>query len=155
MLGDRRLGGVVPGAGPIAPRSLSRERTLAVRLSSPHESNDTLKMFLDKIDKASAVAWRDYWRLNYACAVQPSAANRMPGIVDVCKEITAQFWPERIRVIQLAPQQSGVEGETLGVAEVDKLRSCDVEVLTIDARRSTHPAEPGNVRILADYFDFS
>jgi hypothetical protein len=43
----------------------------------------------------------------------------------------------------------------LSQVEIDGLCRFDVEVLAIDARRSGHPAEPGNVRILADYFDFS
>ena len=79
----------------------------------------------------------------------------MPGIVDVCDELKTEFQPERIRVVQLAPDQWGNAASRLSDAEIDGLRRLDVEVLAIDARRSGHPVEPGNERILADFFDFS
>jgi hypothetical protein len=79
----------------------------------------------------------------------------MPGIVDVCAGLRAEFMPERIRVVQLSPDQWGGSASALTQAEIDGVRALDVEVLAIDARRSGHPAEPGNVRILADYFDFT
>lgn len=60
-----------------------------------------------------------------------------------------------IRVVQLSPDQWGGAASALTQVDIDGLRALDVEVLAIDARRSDHSAEPGNVRILADYFDFS
>src|SRR5438105_11615357 len=67
MLGDARLGGEVPATPRVPARALSRERCLAVRFTSPHEAGETMEKFLRKIDRASEDAWRDYWRLNYAC----------------------------------------------------------------------------------------
>ena len=155
MLGDHRLGGNVPGNSRMRARALSRERCLAVRFTSPHEMNETPAEFHRKIDRVTETAWRRYWRVNYACAIQPHPFNNMPGIVDVCTGLQNQFKPERIRVVQLAPDQGGNRASQLTTGEVDALRNLDVEVITIDARRSTHAAEPGNVRTLADYFDFS
>ena len=117
--------------------------------------NETQIDFHEKIDDACSAAWADYWRINYASAVQPRAANQMPGIVGVCDGLKRAFLPERIRVAQLVPDQWGNAFSELTTSEVDGLRALDVEVIAIDARRSSKPAEPGNVRILADFFDFS
>lgn len=155
MLGDYRLGGQVPISPRIRARALSRERCLAVRFTSPHEAGETPTKFHRKIDRACAVAWRSFWRVNYACAVQPNAFNNMPDIVGVCDGLIHAFLPERIRVVQLSPNQWDQQTSRLTTAQIDGLRGLDVEVISIDARRSQHPAEPGNVRILADFFDFS
>ncbi|MGB7101903.1 MAG: hypothetical protein WBD95_24445 [Xanthobacteraceae bacterium] len=128
---------------------------MAVRFTSPHEMNETSAQFHKKLDRVTEIAWWAYWRINYACAVQPHPFKKMPGIVDVCAGLKKEFEPERIRVAQLAPDQWGNLTSQLTVKDVDDLRKLDVEVITIDARRSSHAAEPGNVRTLADYFDFS
>lgn len=108
------------------------------------------------LDRFTKRAWWSCWGVNFACAVQPRPFNKMPGIVDVCDGLIQDFLPEHIRVVQLAPGQWGGGHSELTTAEVDSLRALDVEVLSIDARRNpSHPAEPGNVRILADFFDFS
>jgi len=117
--------------------------------------NETPAEFHQKLDRVTEIAWWRYWRINYACAVQPRPFKKMPGIVDVCDGLAKQFMPERIRVVQLVPNQWGSQTSQLTAAEVDGLRGLDVEVVTIDARRSSHSAEPGNIRVLADYFDFS
>ncbi|WP_105435802.1 hypothetical protein [Neorhizobium tomejilense] len=156
MLGDFRLGGNIPTSAVIPPRALSRERRLAVRVTSPHEMGETPVEFVEKIDRASEVAWAEgFWRLNYVSAVQPRAANNMPDIADICDVLHQEFWPERIRVVLLSPNVWDIRAAQLTNAEVDRLRALDVEVLTIDARKSNHPVEPGNVRILADYLDFT
>lgn len=156
MLGDKRLGGTVPVSGPVSLRALSRERALAVRFSSPHEKNQSPLDFHKMLDRLTERAWWSFWRVNFACAVQPRPFNKMPGIVEVCDGLIQDFLPERIRVVQLAPDQWGGGHSGLTTAEVDDLRSLDVEVISIDARRNpSHPAEPGNVRVLADFFDFS
>lgn len=155
MLGDHRLGGSIPTSRRVGLRQLSRERCLATRFTSPHEMDETQAQFEAKIDRAAERIWRWSWRINYAAAVQPRAANNMPGIVDVCDGLRHSFMPERIRVVVLAPDQYGGSGSDLGSTEVDGLRRLDVEVLRLDARRGRQPAEPGNVRLLADYFDFS
>ena len=144
--------------GPVAPRALSRERRLALRITSPHEFGDSPNDFYEKIDRACEKAWQEgFWRVNYASAVQPRAFNKMPGIVDVCLGLIREFKPERIRVVQLAPDCNGSFNSQLNPQEVDGLRKlADVEVITIDARPSANGnPTPGNVRILADFFDFT
>ncbi|MFG1260324.1 hypothetical protein V5F79_23630 [Xanthobacter flavus] len=156
MFSDRRLGGTVPTAGRLPIKPLSRERCIAGRIMSPHEAMEAPADFHSKIDDAcEAARGLNFWRINYVSAVQPRAANRMPGIVDICRGVQDAFLPERIRVAVLDPDQAGTSNSHLSKAEVDGLRTLDVEVIMIDARRSGHRAEPGNVRILADFFDFS
>ena len=79
MLGDDRLGGNIPGKGPIPPRALSKERWLAGRLTSPHEMKETPAEFHAKIRSDK------FRRLNYFSAVQPRAFNNMPDIISVCQ----------------------------------------------------------------------
>lgn len=155
MFADLRLGGVVPSTGPLPTRALSRERCLAGRLTSPHEAGETQTQFNQKIDDACSGAWSTFWRINYISAVQPRPRKHMPDIVAVCEGLRAEFLPERIRVVQLAPDQWGTDASRLSPVEIDGLRRLDVEVIAIDARRSGVPAEPGNERVLADFFDFS
>lgn len=155
MFSDQRLGGEVPSNGPFPRRALSRERCLAGRFTSPHEAGETQTEFHQKIDDACASAWYEFWRINYVSAIQPRPRNHMPDVVAVCAGLRAEFMPERIRVVELAPDQWGNTTSELTQADVDGLRQLDVEVLAIDARRSVLPAEPGNVRILADFFDFT
>jgi hypothetical protein len=155
MLGDPRLGGVVPPHPRVRARPLSRERCLTVRFTSPHEMNESQAKFHSKIDRATEVAWQRYWRMNFAGAIQPRPHNKMPGVVDVCAGLIREFLPERIRVVQLAPDKDGELTSQLTTAEIDGLRRLDVEVMSLDARASSYPAEPGNIRLLADYFDFS
>jgi hypothetical protein len=155
MFGDLRLGGVIPSNGPLSRRALSRDRCLAGRATSPHEAVETPAEFLQKIDDACASAWPEFRRINYISAVQPKSRNHMQGIVTVCQGLITAFHPERIRVVQLFPDQWGEDASRLGDVEIDGLRQLDVEVVALDARRSVNAVEPGNVRILADYFDFS
>jgi hypothetical protein len=151
MLGDQRLGGLGPSMGRFQSRPLSRERLIAGRFTSPHESGQTPAQF-----HANIAASGKCWRYNYFSAIQPRAAKNMPGVADLCDGLIRAFRPERIRVVHLAPDQWGNLRSQLTDSEIDGLRALDVEVLAIDARsRPSCPAEPGNVRILADYFDFS
>lgn len=156
---DPRLGGVVGNQqGPIAPLALSRERRLAIRMTSPHEFGDSPADFHAKLDRVCEKAWQDgFWRINYASAVQPRAFKKKPGIVDVCAGLIREFQPERIRVVQLAPDWHGQLSSQLTTQEVDGLRKFDdVEVITIDARPNANRNPTlGNIRILADFFDFS
>src|SRR5687767_2099467 len=81
MLGDHGLGGAIPSSARVGLRALSRERCLAVRYTSPHERGETPTEFYRKIDRVCELAWWSFWRINYACAVQPRAFNKMPGLV--------------------------------------------------------------------------
>jgi len=130
-------------------RALSNERWLAGRLTSPHEMEETPEHFHNNIRAAQ------FRRLNYYSAAQPQAFKNMPCIVGVCEGLQQEFSPERIRVVMLVPDQAGGHTSALTTNVVDALRLLDVEVLTIDARRGVLPAEPGNARILADFFDFT
>ncbi|HEV2748858.1 MAG TPA: hypothetical protein VGW34_16370 [Allosphingosinicella sp.] len=123
-----------------------------MRFTSPHEAGETPAQFHHKIDRAAEIAWWSFWRISYATAVQPRSFQSMPGIVDLCTGLKGAFQPERIRVVQLAPDQWGNSTCQLTSGEIDGLRALDVEVLSIDATRSSHAAEPGNVRILAEFF---
>ena len=156
MLTDRRLGGVYPKQKIITARALSRERALAVRCTSPHEYGETPGEFHRKIDRVAAKLLRQgFFRFNYACAIQPLATNLMGDIVSVCDGLQKAFKPERIRVVQLVPDQWGTTSSQLTTSQVDGVRRLVAEVLALDARRGKQPADPANVRLLADYFDFS
>lgn len=77
----------------------------------------------------------------------------MPDVVTICNLFKQRFQPERIRIVQIHPEQSGVDGATLNRRNVDQLRKLKVEVVTVDAHRSATPHPNG--LFLADYFDFS
>jgi hypothetical protein len=123
MFQDRRLGGEIPTNGPLPRYALSRERYLAGRIMSPHEANETPGQFHQKIDQASAGAGSDFRRMNYVSAIQPRPRNKMPGVVAVCQGLQNEFRPERMRVVQLAPDQGGRQTSRLSEVEVDGLRS--------------------------------
>src|SRR5690242_1457865 len=78
------LGGQVPTASIIKTISLSKERCLAVRCTSPHEMNETPEIFFQKIDRTMRNASSKSSRFNLACALQPMAAKRMPNVVTIC-----------------------------------------------------------------------
>jgi hypothetical protein len=157
MFVDSRLGtdGKVPEASRIEPVTLSPERCLVIRCTSPHERNETLREFFDKIDHEIKRAFKRFRRFNYACALQPEAAGKMPDLVTTCREFIKRFAPERIRVVLIDPRQDGRPGSRLTKGDVDKLRSLNVEMATIDAHKSTPPLAYPNGIFLADYFDFA
>jgi hypothetical protein len=155
MFEDPRIGHGkgVPNAGPIPTVSLSRERCLHVRCTSPHERGETVDEFFDKLNRACRVAKAR--RFNYACALQPGVRNKAPAIVDFCEEFISRLAPERLRVAQINPHQDGVTGAVLSMAEIDQLRALEVDVLTIDGRRGPATRPNGNGLLLADFFDFT
>ena len=78
MFLDQRFGaeGVIPTASKIKEFvSLSHDRWLHIRLTSPHEYGDSLKEYLDKIENKMQVG-----RWCFAGALQPLAANNMPDV---------------------------------------------------------------------------
>jgi hypothetical protein len=131
----------------------SRERVLSIIFSSPHEKEESLNRYLRKIDRYGQRAGRWFWRFNLACALQPAATPKTPDLVTICQAILATFSPERIRVAQLDPYHDGRAGMLLSHAEVDRLWSSDIELLTIDARRFK-TGDPNGL-LLADFFDFT
>lgn len=157
MFVDPRLGtnGKIPGASRIKRVTLSPERCLAIRCTSPHERKETLRQFFTKIDHEMQKASDEFWRFNYACALQPEAENKMPDLVTICRKFNARFAPERIRVILIDPRQDGKPGSRLVQSDVDELRSLSVEMAIIDGHQSTPPFEYPNGILLADFFDFA
>lgn len=157
MFVDPRLGTnrVIPTPRRIRPAALSRERCLQIRCTSPHERNESLDDFFDELDRARRAAWRDFWRFNYACALQPFATPKTLGVIDFCEQIKKRLTPERVRVAQLDPRQDGAPGNLLPPTEVDRLRAIEVEVLTLDGRREPVGSQPPHGLLLADFFDFT
>jgi hypothetical protein len=157
MFVDPRLGtkGVPPTVSRLRFVTLSRERCLYFRMTSPHEYGDSRDVFLKKIDRAMERAWHFYWRFNLACAMQPRSTAKTPGLVDLCEALSVRFIPERIRVVQIHPRQDGASGTLLSTAEVDRLWKLGAEVVTLDARRPADPALWPNGLFLADFFDFT
>jgi hypothetical protein len=158
MFTDPRFGtkGVVPATSQRRMRlvSLSRERCLFMRLTSPHETQQNIEDFFNRLDTARRRAGRlGFRRLNIACAMQPRAANAMPDIVAVCQAVRRQVDPERIRVVVIDPRQDGLPGPLLSPQAINDLRKSGAEVLWIDGKHSLgqHP----NGLLLADFFDFT
>lgn len=155
MLRDRRLGygGKVISQGKIYERySLSNERWLYLRLSSPHEAKETLAEFLKKCEQkmkteGSARRW------NFAGALQISGAHRLPQTgPEVIKAFMKYFNPERVRAIVLIPKQDKTFPKRRDYLKLinDLSRLPKVETISVDARRRTK-----NGLIYADFFDFT
>lgn len=127
---------------------ISNDRWLFLRLTSPHEYDDTPKDFHRKI-RAKTGAGR--WCV--AGALQPDAFKSMPDIVETTKLFLREFEPERMRLLFLSPTRYGnslsdySDGRDL-VAEL--LVIPRVEVACIDARR-----REANGLLIADFFDFT
>jgi hypothetical protein len=159
MFIDPRLGtsGNIPDEKIIKLVSLSRDRCLHVRCTSPHENKETIDKFFEKIDHVMKRAWDKYWRFSFACAMQPKAVNNMPDIVTTFKAFQEKFEPERIRVIQINPRQD--EDETkidlLTHREIDTLRTLGVEMAIVDGRKLSVKNQYPNGFFLADFFDFT
>ena len=152
---DKRLGtnGKIP-AGNKLPElyPLSNERCLYLRLTSPHEMKEAIDKFLNKTAaKMTSNKLRHRRRWNFACPLQPVAANRMPDVVRTCRAFVRHFNAERTRVVFLNPDRHGTFlPEAAYMRWVDRLLNIpSVEVCSIDARDPT-----ANGVFLADFFDF-
>ena len=149
MFQDPRFGrgGEIP-TNPNLPNtfSISPFRRLYLRLTSPHEAEEDLERFLEKIEENT----REPFRWNVASAVQINAANNMPNIIDIVTALEERFSPERIRVAILSPDRHGnLLPETLTLLpQIHEIPSC--ETMCIDAR-----SRVGNGLLLADTFDFA
>ncbi|WP_062093070.1 hypothetical protein [Caballeronia udeis] len=158
MFVDPRFGtkGIVPATSQRRIRlvTLSRERCLFMRLTSPHETQQNIEHFFNRLDTARRRAGRlGFRRFNMACAMQPQAANAMPDILAVCQAMRRQVDPERIRIVVIDPRQDGLPGPQLSRLAIDGIRGSGVEVAWIDGSHSLgrHP----NGLLLADFFDFT
>jgi hypothetical protein len=164
MFQDVRLGtgGTIPAAGNLPEiYRLSNERSLYLRMTSPHEAGECLNArrggrsvtnFLDKTDDkitSNTSALRRRW--NFACPLQMRAANRMPDVDATCGAFVRRFHPERTRVVFLSPDRHGTVLQASHVTLVAGLRAISsVEVSWIDARDRTAAG-----LLLADFFDFA
>ena len=151
---DRRLGrdGEPPPSSELRRLAeiywLSNERRLYLRLTSPHEYNESVEEFIEKTrGKMGDGRWC------FAGPLQPDAFRKMPDVVDSVKAFCIAFSPERVRVAFLSPNRHGVElaGFLPGRDLSDELLSIpNVEVISIDGRR-----RGVNGLLLADFFDFT
>lgn len=156
-------GGSIPHTRNLAEiYQFSNERSLYLRLSSPHEMGESIRKkrgrdgsstsFLKKTAAKLAANTPDGGRRwNFACAMQPYAAKRMPDIVVTCRAFVTHFNPERIRVVFLSPNWHGEYlQETAHATLVNGLRRIpSVEICWIDARDRI-----ANGLFLCDFFDF-
>jgi hypothetical protein len=153
MFRDRRLGlaGDIPTAKNLRDVfSLSNERRLYLRITSPHEFGESLNEFLDKTE--DKIKKHNPHRWNFVSPLQPNAANKMPDAVATVTAFYTKFYPERTRVVFLSPDRHGVcLQESAHIGLVDRLRQIpSVEICWIDARDRT-----ANGLLLADFFDFT
>lgn len=149
MFRDPRLGqnGQIPVASNLPNvYALSSFRRLYLRLTSPHESKETLEEFLQKIEDNTDA----FNRWNVASAVQIDATANMPNLSDIVTGIDERFYPERIRIAILSPDRHGnMLGDTPALMQqLHEVASC--EVFCIDAR-----SRDCNGLLLADTFDFA
>ena len=148
---DRRLGsdGTIPDKSKLIDSYyISNKRCLYLRLTSPHEANESPEKFFDK---TRSKMWPGRWC--FAGPLQPNAYNQMPDVVSTIKLFKNEFNPERIRVIFLSPtwENTMLHEYSMGrdlPSELLKIET--VEVALIDARYREN-----NGLFLADFFDFS
>jgi len=151
MFLDRKLGanGVIPESRNIPDTYyITNERRLYVRLTSPHEYDESPAEFINKArEKMGSGRWC------FAGALQPGAFKKMPNAVESIRLFIAEFKPERVRAVFLSPNRHGKLFSEFS-DDRDLLRDLldipSVEVACIDARRRR-----SNGLLLADFFDFS
>lgn len=152
MFLDRRFqtNGEIPEASKLPDDyAISNERRLYLRLTSPHESNESLPEFLAKTkSKMPSGRWC------FAGPLHPDAFKRMPDTVTTIEAFINAFHPERVRVAVLSPNHQGVDVSDFldGRDLLAELHSIDdrVEVVSLDVRRREK-----NGLFLADFFDFT
>jgi hypothetical protein len=162
MFRDVRLGtrGDIPAGKKLDEvYRLSNERSLYLRLTSPHEAKEYIgrkRRGTNFIEKTAEIINEHTpqfgTRWNFAGALQPRSRHHMPDLVATCCAFVRYFEPERSRVVFLSPDRHRVSLQADKHLDlVDGLRKIpSVEVCWIDARdRSV------NGLLLADFFDFS
>ena len=155
MFLDRRLdtGGEIPDARNLRNAyPLSNERYLYLRLTSPHETGEKMKDFLDKCDHEMSADTTGSHRWNFAGALQVSATDNLLSGPEVIEAFNERFSPERVRAAILSPDRSGNTMEWNDVRRlVETLRAMpNCEVMTVDATE-----RQANGLMYADYFDFT
>ncbi len=127
---------------------LSNERALYIRLTSPHETNETLAGFLHRTERRIQNKVHLARRWNFAGALQPDAANKMPNAAVAIAAFSRYFRTERVRAVFLNPDCLGNSSNFC--AAVDALWKHRIEVCSVDARQLDK-----NGLLLADFFDFT
>jgi hypothetical protein len=154
MLDNQRFGydGDFPETGKTATSfALSSNRRLYVRLTSPHEWEESFDQMSSKIiEEASRFPPNTRW--NAIIPMQISASRKLPGGLSLIDNILVELNPERIRYVVLNPIHDGTYLDSDLMDEIyghimDKER---VDYCSIDARH-----ELKNGTILLDYFDFA
>jgi hypothetical protein len=149
MFADRRFGtnGNIPHGKRLPKVTLSNDRSLYIRLSSPHESNINPAQFHKGIIDATGSG-----RWCFAGAFHTHEFNKMPDFVESIKLFKSKFNPERVRVCLLSPNK---RGKTLCNDDIQYIcqqlqRLRGIEYMFIDAQDKYI-----NGLLLADFFDFA
>lgn len=127
---------------------LSNERHLYLRLTSPHENNETPDEFIEKTKNNMGSG-----RWCFAGPFQPDAFRKMPDVVASIEAFISAFEPERVRVAFLSPNRHRqVLNQFLPPRDLSQelLSIKNVEILCIDGRERGK-----NGLLLADFFDFT
>ena len=140
--------------------SLSNERGLYIRMTSPHERWQTLSDFLEKTHRKLLSHLHRGVRWNFACPLQPNVSRNMPDVTDTVQAFMNRFNPERTRVVFISPDVNENLLQEGQMAAADQLRRSfpnGVEVCWIDTRRSPRQREElrqmrANGRFLSDFF---
>lgn len=155
MFLDWRLGnqGKIPTARNVQNTyALSNERWLYLRLTSPHEADESMDQFLEKCGKEMQPYKRLARRWNFAGALQPIATSALAGAPDVISGFASHFTPERVRVVILSPDRSNKVMAPVALQSLIALlrRAPGTEVMVVDATTRS-----GNGLLYADFFDFT
>ena len=126
---------------------LGDDLRLYLRLTSPHESNESVEQWLSKIiNRTLAGEWC------VAGALQPLPDKKMPSAVQAVKAFLETFEHVRVRVVFLSPDRhTQCAHESFDVYDLTtQMRSLPkVESMSIDARD-----RKANGLLLTDFFDF-
>lgn len=151
MFIDWRFGreGKIPRARNVVESiRLSHDRTLYLRLTSPHEYGEAPDEWLKKTGEKTADG-----RWCHAGALQPEPEDKMPGLIEALRAFVDKFEPERTRLAFLSPDRQGVPAQDRYSLHdlLEKARALPgVETIMIDAR-----SREANGLLLADFLDFS
>ncbi|HEV2682734.1 MAG TPA: hypothetical protein VGV14_19705 [Rhodanobacter sp.] len=129
--------------------AIGHDRRLYLRLTSPHESDETLPDFIAKTrGKMPGGRWC------FAGPLHPGSFKQMPDAMTTIGAFIKAFEPERVRVAILCPNHQGVDvdGFLPGRDLLADMHSIDdrVEVMSLDVRKRNT-----NGLVLADFFDFT
>ena len=154
MFKDWRLGtrGRVPTQRKLTETyPLSNERWLYLRLTSPHEMEETLTDFLEKCTSKMIVD-PPAFRWNFAGALQRTPTKFLGPAPNVIEGFIKRFAPERVRAVILCPLQTG---EILPDIEMSSLtkdlqRIPNLEIMTVDATQRERSG-----LMYSDFFNFT